>query len=174
MEKIVQNEQIAGFLAGYTLLDFFQFLIALIIVIGIIAAVTVKAYKLLEKYRITKNELEEKEEKLKLLEQDIRQLKEHDQQNYENIKSINDKLDTVFLMFREQRQHDDENKMAELKDKISRSYRYYHEHQEWKAREKETLEGLIKSYERCGGDNSFVHSLVEKEMYTWKVVDDDE
>ena len=35
----------------------------------------------------------------------------------------------------------------------------------------ETLEGLIKTYEDYGGKNSFVHSLVQKEMYTWEHID---
>ena len=37
----------------------------------------------------------------------------------------------------------------------------------------EVLEGLISTYEDYGGQNSFVHSVVQKEMYTWERVNPD-
>lgn len=37
--------------------------------------------------------------------------------------------------------------------------------------ELEALQGLINSYEKSGGANSFVHTVVEPEMYTWEVRD---
>lgn len=57
---------------------------------------------------------------------------------------------------------------AELKDKIRRSYQMYHESGKINDMEIEALEGLIESYEDAKGDNSFVHSVVQKEMYTWE------
>lgn len=63
---------------------------------------------------------------------------------------------------------------AKLKDKIGQSYRYYHNVKKINDIEMEALEGLIASYEDCGGTNSFVHSLVQKEMYTWEKVDREE
>ena len=60
---------------------------------------------------------------------------------------------------------------AEIKDKIAQLYRRYHSTSTIKAIELESLKDLIRTYEEHGGKNSFVHSLVEKEMYTWKVVD---
>ena len=60
---------------------------------------------------------------------------------------------------------------AESKDKIAQLYRRYHSTSTIKAIELESLKDLIRTYEEHGGENSFVHSLVEKEMYTWKVVD---
>ena len=60
---------------------------------------------------------------------------------------------------------------AEIKDKIAQLYRRYHSTSTIKAIELESLKDLIRTYEEHGGENSFVHSLVEKEMYTWKVVD---
>ena len=64
-----------------------------------------------------------------------------------------------------------EDVQAELKDKIGQSYRYYHDIKKINDIEMETLEGLIKTYEDYGGKNSFVHSLVQKEMYTWEHID---
>lgn len=59
---------------------------------------------------------------------------------------------------------------AELKDKISQSYRYYHSLGKINDMELEALEDLIEEYESAEGKNSFVHSVVQKEMYTWEKV----
>lgn len=59
---------------------------------------------------------------------------------------------------------------AELKDKISQSYRYYHSLGKINDMELEALEDLIEEYESAEGQNSFVHSVVQKEMYTWEKV----
>ena len=83
--------------------------------------------------------------------------------------------DEVTLM-RTQRDND---KLAEYKDKIGESYRFYcsREYSDnepvpfWNHMEKEALEGLITQYEAHGGRNSFVHSVVEPKMQTWKVID---
>ena len=60
---------------------------------------------------------------------------------------------------------------AKLKDRIGQAYRYYTARGWWNPIEKESLEGLIEEYEAAGGENSFVHSRVQKEMYTWTLVD---
>lgn len=72
--------------------------------------------------------------------------------------------------FQEEEDARRQQKRAELKDKISQSYRYYHEKQKINDIEFETLDDLIKAYESCGGNNSFVHSVVQKEMYTWEKI----
>lgn len=60
---------------------------------------------------------------------------------------------------------------SEIKDKIARYYRQYHAEKRISEMEFEGLEDLIKTYERYGGENSFVHSTVQKEMYTWERYD---
>lgn len=60
---------------------------------------------------------------------------------------------------------------AKLKNSISEIYRYHHTTGQINDIELETLEDLITEYESAGGENSFVHSLVQKEMYTWKKVE---
>lgn len=60
---------------------------------------------------------------------------------------------------------------AELKDKIGASYRYFHEKKQINDMEIEALEDLIEAYEDAKGENSFVHSVVQKEMYTWKKIE---
>lgn len=59
---------------------------------------------------------------------------------------------------------------AELKDKISQSYRYYHSLGKINDMELEALNDLIEEYESADGKNSFVHSVVQKEMYTWEKI----
>lgn len=59
---------------------------------------------------------------------------------------------------------------AELKSSISEIYRYHHSTGQINDIEFETLEDLIEEYEAAGGENSFVHSLVQKEMYTWEKI----
>ena len=73
--------------------------------------------------------------------------------------------------FKENDEKQNKRVQAELKDKIGQSYRYYHNVKQINDIELETLEGLIQTYEDYGGTNSFVHSLVQKEMYTWEHVD---
>lgn len=73
--------------------------------------------------------------------------------------------------FQESEQKNNKRIRAELKDKISRSYRYYHSIGKINDMELEALEDLIEEYEAADGQNSFVHSVVQKEMYTWEKVD---
>lgn len=61
-----------------------------------------------------------------------------------------------------------------IKAEISNRYSIYHERRCITDIEFEALQGLISSYESFGGINSFVHSKVEPEMYSWKKVSDDQ
>ena len=90
-----------------------------------------------------------------------------------SIENISDKIDQM-KNDTDKRFKEKENKrvQAELKDRISQSYRCYHIKSQINKMELESLEGLIASYESYGGLNSFVHSVVQKEMYTWEVIDD--
>ena len=128
-----------------------------------------------KKFRIKTGVEEDKE----TLEERIDTLEKHDKWQYNEISKISDVVehikDEVTLM-RKQR---DEDKLAEYKDKVGQSYRCYKERKYseeepvpyWNHMEKEALEGLIKQYESHGGKNSFVHSIVEPEMQTWKVIE---
>lgn len=60
---------------------------------------------------------------------------------------------------------------AEIKDKIAQLYRRYNSTKSISKMQLEALEDLITTYEDHGGENSFVHSVVQKEMYTWKQTD---
>lgn len=173
MENVVRNEQISGFLAGISALDFILTIIAIIVVISFIVAISIKGYKLLEKYRKLKNESEEREEKFQHYEESIRTLTQISEQQKEDISKLNEKMNTVFAMLIEIRKHDDDNRRASLKNSISQLYRYHNSTKTITEIDKDTLEGLIASYESCGGTNSFVHEVVQKEMYTWEIIDED-
>ena len=63
-----------------------------------------------------------------------------------------------------------ETKRAEIKEKIERIYRECTGGQMCTEMQFESLRDLITQYEKHGGDNSFVHSIVEKEMYKWQII----
>ena len=65
-----------------------------------------------------------------------------------------------------------ETKRAEIKEKIERIYRECHPAMTCTDMQLETLKELIDQNEKHGGDNSFVHSTVQKEMYSWHVINE--
>lgn len=93
----------------------------------------------------------------------------------QSVFTISEKIDAMQAhtdrRFQESEQKNNKRIRAELKDKISRSYRYYHSIGKINDMELEALEDLIEEYEAADGQNSFVHSVVQKEMYTWEKVD---
>lgn len=93
----------------------------------------------------------------------------------ESIASISRKIDEMQHntdeRFMESERKNNKRIRAELKDKISQSYRYYHSLGRINDMELEALEDLIEEYEEAEGKNSFVHSVVQKEMYTWEKID---
>ena len=93
----------------------------------------------------------------------------------ESIYALSQKLDDMQKntnkRFEESERKNNKRIRAELKDKISQSYRYYHSLGRINAMELEALEDLIEEYESADGQNSFVHSIVQKEMYTWEKVE---
>ena len=117
-------------------------------------------------------------------EKDIKDLKDitneyynnrvHDrEQSFEIQKKLTDAISELSKKIYNMEERQKEVKRAEIKDKIAERYRYFHKKQKWTLKDKESLEGLIKAYEKNDGQNSFVHSDVEPEMYTWEIVDDD-
>lgn len=88
-----------------------------------------------------------------------------------SIADISKKIDTMQQNTNERfalsEQKNNKRIRAELKDKISQSYRYHHASGQISPMELESLEDLIEEYETAGGTNSFVHSVVQQEMYKW-------
>ena len=70
----------------------------------------------------------------------------------------------------EMQKKNSKTKGAEIKSKIEGIYKECHPSMVCTDMAFETLKVLIEEYEVHGGDNSFVHSTVEPEMYEWKVI----
>lgn len=90
----------------------------------------------------------------------------------ESIHALSQKIEEMQrntdMRFEESERKNNKRIRAELKDKISRSYRYYHSIGKINDMELEALEDLIDEYESAEGSNSFVHTVVQKEMYSWE------
>lgn len=94
-----------------------------------------------------------------------------------SLESVEKKLDQMKIdtdrRFKESEEKHDARIRAELKDKIGSLYRIYHARGKITTMEFEALEELIRAYENSNGHNSFIHSIVEKEMYTWEIMEND-
>lgn len=95
---------------------------------------------------------------------------------------LNNKIDGICHVLDEMQKNTDErfaqseaktNKrvQSDIKERIAQSYRRYDKTKKISRMELEALEDLIDTYENFGGQNSFVHSIVQKEMYTWEVTE---
>ena len=106
----------------------------------------------------------------------------HRGQSLEIQEKWTDKIDCVFNRLDEMQKQTDErfaqseaktNKrvQSDIKERIAQSYRRYDKAKKISHMELEALEDLIDTYESFGGKNSFVHSVVQKEMYTWELTE---
>ena len=103
-------------------------------------------------------------------------------QSLEIQKEWSDRIEDVFNKLEDMQQKTNErfaqseeknNKrvQSEIKERIAQSYRRYNISKKITRMELESLEDLIATYESHSGNNSFVHSIVQKEMYTWEVIE---
>ena len=93
-----------------------------------------------------------------------------------------DKIDNVFEKldemqkdtnerFEESEEKQNKRVQSDIKERIAQSYRRYNSSKKITRMELESLEDLITTYEAHKGFNSFVHSVVQKDMYTWELVE---
>lgn len=129
---------------------------------------------LVSKFGFTTERMRKDEQK----EKDISELKKHADRTDEKIDKIFDSMDemkeSVNALSEQVRKLSDRNDMneaARLKDRIAQGYRYFSERGEWTSMDKESMEALIQAYSQYS-ENSFVHSVVEKELYQWKIIDE--
>lgn len=103
-------------------------------------------------------------------------------QSLEIQKEWSDKIDDIFDKLEDMQKRTDErfaineektNKrvQSDIKERIAQSYRRYNLSKKISYMELEALKDLIATYENYGGTNSFIHSVVQKEMYTWEVIE---
>lgn len=154
---------------------FFWIVLAVIILIGV--------NFLLKKYiKPIFDGLNDMQEKLKKTDE-IDILKENQLRNVEHykeadaelrgqIKEISDKVSVVANMIIEMQARIDASNVARLKSQIREIYAEHHRSQIITRMELDALENLIDDYLNSGG-NSFISKIVQPEIYTWKIVDDD-
>ncbi len=82
---------------------------------------------------------------------------------------ITNKVSDIYKKLDEMEEKENKRVQSEIKERIAQSYREYKKTKTISPEELEALEDLIETYEAHGGENSFVHSIVQKEMYTWEV-----
>lgn len=82
---------------------------------------------------------------------------------------LTNKVDDICKKLIDMEEKENKRVQSEIKERIAQSYRQYNETKQISSMELEALEDLIETYEAHGGENSFVHSVVQKEMYTWEV-----
>lgn len=140
-----------------------------------------KLSKQLNKWRKTKNEEEDFHALVYELKNSIEKLSKEVKENQQNrdreFSEVRRELNTQSQNITELKntvlkiqEKNSETKRAEIKEKIERIYRECTHEQVCTEMQFESLKDLIEQYEKHGGDNSFVHTTVQPEMYKWKVV----
>lgn len=187
------NSSLLELLSEVTLYDLIWALLLVLTVVGIIVSQKKKISKWLNKWRINKNEEEDFNKLVFDLKDSIEKLGKEVKQNQLNrdkelLQYRNDSKKIRDEMYRimdgqakdikdltkavsEMREKDSKTRRAELKEKIEKIYRECHPCMSCTSMQLEVLKELIEEYEEHGGVNSFVHSIVEKEMYNWEIVD---
>lgn len=86
----------------------------------------------------------------------------------ENVSTMHKSIQQMQSEMEENRRKNLASKRIDIKSKIERLYSECSPIQSCTDMQFETLKELIEDYENHGGENSFVHSIVQKEMYKWK------
>ena len=171
------NEYIIERLQEVSAYEMILNIFVVILIIGMIGAVALKAWRLLEKYRTVINDFEQKnklikenQEEIKEHQEEIQELYEADKDFMQEFEKVYNKIDKISEQLTDMQERNDARERADIKSHISALYQKFHEKQCWSEMEKESMEGLIAAYEECGGENSFIHDIVQKDMYIWKIV----
>lgn len=85
---------------------------------------------------------------------------------------ISSSLDSLIKRVEANEERENERVQSEIKELISRIFIKCRKVRTITDIEFEVLKDLITTYEKYGGKNSFVHSEVLVEMYTWEIVKD--
>lgn len=191
--KRPMDSSLLELLTKVTLYDLIWALILLITFIGIAVSQKKRISKWLDKWRKDKNDEEDFTQLVFDLKDSIEKLSKEVKQNQEDrdkelvkyredSKKIRDEMYKVLNNQSEEiknitktigimQEKQSKTKRAELKEKIERIYRECSPTKTCTEMAFETLRELIEEYEEHGGINSFVHSIVEKEMYEWEIVE---
>lgn len=175
-------------LTQITVYDLILTLLFVAVIVGILISQKKKISKWLDKWRTDKNEEEDFQQLVFSLKDSVTELqksmnqyevnREHDRQDSRKIrdemyKVMNTQSDGIRELkeaILEMERRNSKTKRAELKERIEKIYSECHPSMTCTDMAFETLKDLIEEYEAHGGVNSFVHSIVEKEMHNWKKV----
>ena len=175
------NDTLLELLTKVTLYDLIWALILVSFAVGVVVVQRKKISKVLDKWRKTKNEEEDFHSLVYELKESIenlsKEVKENQQNRDQKFSEVRKELNTQSQNIMELKntvlkiqEKNSETKRAEIKEKIERIYRECTHEQVCTEGQFESLKDLIEQYEKHGGDNSFVHTTVQPEMYKWKVV----
>lgn len=156
----------------------------LLIILLIVLVAVVFVGELIQKFKglfglQTKWDIREKYEieSIKALQNEVKEF-ENDQNDIKQaLEALKEAIHTLTLNFDTMKEKQDSISRARIKDRISQSYKYYQDRDkdkdiiQWTTIEKESLLDLIDSYEKAGGNNSFIHTLVLPEIQRWEVID---
>lgn len=89
---------------------------------------------------------------------------------YDALDKQNKGIENLTKIINDMQEKNSKTKRAEIKEKIERIYSECHPAMMCTDMQFETLKELIEEYEAHGGINSFVHTTVQPEMFTWKKI----
>lgn len=179
------NKDLYNLLNTVKLVDVIATVGLFVLIVGIIITQRKKIKECMEHWRKKRNFEDSIIESINSLKENDRQLqknidevwgtmesardtsKEIREEMYSDIKDISADLKIVTSKLDDMEKKNNLSKQADLKEKIEKLYRECHANMVCTDTAFETLKDLIADYERHGGVNSFVHSLVQPEMYTW-------
>lgn len=186
------DKSILELLTKVTLYDLIWSMLLIVAIIGIIISQKAKILQWMNKWRKTKNDDEDFHALVYELRDAINALGDKVEQNQKNrdkellqyrddSRKIREEMYKVMngqsqdikeltKAMKEMQEKDSKTKRAEIKEKIQRIYRECHPARICTDMQFEVLQELIEEYEEHGGVNSFVHSVVETEMYEWEII----
>jgi len=138
--------------------------------VGAIVGITIKIYRIVEKYRQLRNDDEERKEKIESNAMALASMQKAFQELELKLDGVVDKIDTLNKRFKEREEKNNKERRIARKVQIKDIYSKCNENKEIDSKELECLLELIESYETAGGTNSFVHEIVIPQMKEWKVV----
>ena len=164
-----------------TLYDLILTISLIILFIGIIISQKNKISKHLNKWRKTKNEDEDFHKLVYDLRDTVGQFQKNRENDrevsrrirteiYEVINKQSESIDTLIAFMKEEQKRKAKTKRAEIKASIERLWWECHPTKTCTETQFEVLKDLIEEYEEYGGENSFIHTNVEPEMYEWEKI----
>lgn len=170
-----------------TLIDLIWALVLVAVIVGVVISQKKNISKVLNKWRKNKNEEENLVSLIYELKKTVDDIKKEvgtyqdnrvsdrevsrkiRKEIYDDINKQSQGIQELKEIIVKMQEKNSKTKRAEIKEKIERIYRECHPTMSCTPTQLEALKELIEEYEAHGGTNSFVHTLVEPEMYEWEV-----